>query len=238
MSFVLGNVSRVFVNEQAVSSTIAGWAATHSRAGSDVTTIVEGGNRFVPGLMSGTLTLRGPQDSTGQTLHGEIAAAIGVDNSVIATVCPYGTAIGSFAITVLGDPAEWGIDAQVADAVGYSFTATADESVDMGFVLHALGAETVDGNGASVDRGALSLNGGVAAIHTTAYAGLTGAIIKVQHSTDNSTWADLITFTNITGVSSERKFLAKGTTVNRYVRVVTDVTGTGSVTFLVAFAPR
>jgi hypothetical protein len=188
--------------------------------------------------MSGTLTLRGALDTVGQSLNAEIAAAIGVDNSAIVTVCPYGTALGAFAIAVLGDAAEYGIDAQVSDAVGYSFTATADESVDMGFVLHASGAETVDGNGASVDRGALSSNGGVAVIHSTAYAGLTGALIKVQHSTDNSAWSDLVSFTNITGVSSERKFIAKATTVNRYVRVVTDVTGTGSVTFLVAFAPR
>lgn len=240
MAFVLGNVSRILVNEREVSTTIAGWSASHSRAVSDVTTVVESGMRFVPGLMSGTLTLRGPQDSVGQTLSNEIRDMIGVDNSCLVTVLPYGQVAGAFALTVLGDAAEWGIDAAVADAVGFSFTATADESVDMGFVVHALAAETVDGNGASVDRGvgSATANGGVAVIHSTAYSGLTGAVIKIQHSTDNSVWADLVTFTNITGISAERKFVAAGTTVNRYVRAVTDVTGTGSVTFLVAFAPR
>lgn len=240
MSFVLGNASRVFVNEQAVSTTIAGWTASHSRVVSEVTTVVEAGTRFVPGLMSGTLALRGPQDSAGQTLAGEIAGAIGVDNSFIATVCPYGNTLGAFALTVLGDPSEFSIDASVTDAVGFAFTATADESVDMGFIVHASAAETADGNGAAVDRGVGggTANGGVAAIHTTAYSGLTGAVIKIQHSADNSTWADLVTFTNITAVSAERKFIAAGTTINRYVRAVTDVTGTGSVTFLVALAPR
>ena len=240
MSFVLGNASRVLVNEREVSTTIAGWTASHSRAASEVTTVVESGARFVPGLMSGTLALRGPQDSVGQTLANEIRDAVGVDNAFIATVLPYGNTLGAFALTVLGDPSELAIDAAVSDAVGFAFTATADESVDMGFVVHATGPETVDGNGASVDRGVGggTANGGVAVIHTTAYAGLTGAVIKIQHSTDNATWNDLVTFTNITAISAERKFIAAGTTVSRYVRAVTDVTGTGSVTFLVALAPR
>jgi hypothetical protein len=47
-----------------------------------------------------------------------------------------------------------------------------------------------------------------------------------------------VSFTNVTAVTSERVKVANGTTVNRYLRVVTDVTGTGSVTFLVAAAPR
>lgn len=238
MTFTLGNVSRVLANEKSVSSTLAGWTVQHQRAMSEVTTLVESGARFVPGLMSGSITLRGPQDSVSQDLHGEIAAAVGVDNALQVTVCPYGTAIGLFAMTAVGDVAEHSIDGAVADAVGFTMTTQADESVDMGFIAHALGAETVDGNGTAVDRTAGSTNGGVAAIHVTAYSGLTSAAIKVQHSTDNSVWTDLVAFTTATAVTSERKLIAAGTTVNRYVRAVTDVTGTGSVTFLVAFAPR
>jgi len=240
MSFTLGNTGRVLANEVAVSGTVAGYAVSHSRAMGDTTVLLDSGNRFVPGLMSGTLTLRGPQDSTGQSLHAEIEAAKGVDNNLLLTVCPYGTAIGLFSITAVGDLSEHTVDASVSDAVGFSMTTTADESCDMGFIVHALGAETVDGNGTAVDRGSGSTTtgGGVAALHATAYSGLTNAAIKVQHSTDNSVWADLTSFTTITAIGSERKTLAAGTTINRYVRVVTDVTGTGSVTFLVAFSPR
>jgi len=240
VSFVLGNVGRVFVNSVAVSATISGWTASHQRATSEVTTVVEGGARFVPGLMSGSLVLRGPQDSVGQSLHAQIAAAIGVDNNFLATVCPDGPTLGAFAMTVLGDVNEHTIDASVSDAVGFAMTAQADESVDMGFLAHALGAETVDGNGTAVDRGVGSATGGggVGVLHVTAFSGLTSAALKIQHSTDNSVWADLITFTSVTAVGAERKFLAPGTTINRYVRAVTDVTGTGSVTFLMQLSPR
>ncbi len=168
---------------------------------------------------------------------------------MIRVTTPRGLAIVAAALFGMGDPTDWAIDSQVADAVGFTFAAQADEGVDFGYVLHALGAETVDGNGTAVDRGvslsivtgspvAYSVHGAMAAIHVTAYSGLTSAAIKIQHSTDNSVWADLVAFTSVTAIGSERVKVADGTTVNRYLRVVTDVTGTGSVTFLVACAPR
>jgi hypothetical protein len=240
MAFTLGNTSRVLVNEVAVSGTLAGWTTSHQRAVSESTVLLDEGQRFVPGLMSGSLVLRGPQDAADQDLDAEIAAAMGVDNVFLATVCPYGTAIGTFAMIVMGDPAEHSVDASVSDTVGFTMTAQADESVDMGFVVHGLSAETTDVNGTTVDRGvdAETENGGMTSIHVTAYSGLTSAAIKLQHSTDNSVWADLQAFASVTAVGRERILIAAGTTINRYVRVVTDVTGTGSVTFLVALAPR
>lgn len=238
VTFVLGNVSRVLANGKAVTCTVSGWTVGMSRALSEVTTMCDGGTRYVPGLSSGTLALRGPQDSTGQTLHAEVAAAVGVDNGIILTVCPYGTAAGSSAMTALGDLSEWTIDAAVADAVNYALTTQADEMVDAGFVVHALGPETATGNATSIDRVLPSANGGVAVLHVTAYSGLTNAVIKVQHSTDNSAWADLATFTTTTAIGAQRLFLAAGTTINRYVRATVTVTGTGTVTYLVALEPR
>jgi hypothetical protein len=247
MSFAHGSSTRVLVNEKEVSSEVSGWSMSHQRAVSEVTTVGQvagsAGARFVPGLMSGSLALRGPQDDDETTgLTAEILAAIGVDNVLQVTCLPDGVAIGKPAFFAVGDPMEHSINAVVADAVGYTLTAAADESVEMGYVVHALGAETADGNGTAVDRGASPLTpttrGLVAALHVTAYTGLTSAALKIQHSADNSIWADLVAFTSVTAVGFERVSVATGTTVNRYLRVVTDVTGTGSVTFLVSAAPR
>ena len=247
MTFVHGSSTIVLANEKAVSSEVSGWTATHARAVSEVTTVGQtagsAGARFIPGLMSGTIAVRGPQDNDETAgLTKEITDAIGVDNVLLLTCLPDGTAIGKPAFFAVGDPTDWNIDAAVADAVGYTLSAQADESVEMGYVIHALGAETADGNGTAVDRGASPItpttHGAVVAMHVTAYSGLTSAAIKVQHSTDNSVWADLVAFTSVTAIGWERKSVADGTTVNRYLRVVTDVTGTGSVTFLVSAAPR
>lgn len=242
MAFLPGYGIRVFANELAVSTTVAGVTASHSRQVSEVTTVVDLGARFVPGLKSGTMALRGPSDSAvASGLNAEMNAALGVDNSLLVTAVPDGDAIGKPALFCLADMTDWAIDASVNDAVGFTMGAAADESVDMGWVLHPLGAETVDGNGTSVDRGVVgtpSTGGLAAALHVTAYAGLTSALLKVQHSTDNSVWADLVSFTSVTAVTSQRVSVPNGTTVNRYLRAVTDVTGTGSVTFLMVVAPR
>ncbi len=254
MSFVPGSSTVVMVNEKVVSSEVSGWTMYHTRAVSEVTTVGQtagaAGAKFIPGLMAGTLALRGPYDNDPSTgLYKEIRDAVGVDNAFLATCFPDGTAIGKPAMFLVGDPTEHTVDAAVADAVSYALSAQADESVELGWVLHALGAETVDGNGAAVDRGtslsivtgspvAYSVQGLVASIHVTAYSGLTSAAIKIQHSTDASSWADLASFTSVTAVGWERVSVATGTTVNRYLRAVTDVTGTGSVTFLVSAAPR
>lgn len=254
MTFLHGSSARALVNEREVSTKIAGWNVSNSRTMSEVTTagqtFGQAGAAFVPGLSQGTLTLRGPQDNDPTTgLHKEIADAVGVDNDLLVTCLPDGVALGKPALFCLADLTDWTIDAQVADAVGFSAGTQADDGVDFGYVLHALAAETVDGNGTAVDRGtslsivtgspvAYSTHGLMAAIHVTAFSGLTSAAIKIQHSVDNSVWADLVSFTSITAVGRERVKVADGTQVNRYLRVVTDVTGTGSVTFLVACAPR
>jgi hypothetical protein len=107
---------------------------------------------------------------------------------------------------------------------------------DTGVILHALGARTSDGNseGAdSVDNTASSAGGGVAYLHVVAYSGFTDVVFKVRHSADDITYADLVTFSTVTAVGAER--VTTGVTVNRHLAVDWNVTGSGSVTFLVGF---
>lgn len=246
MSFLPGYGIRVYANEFAISGNVAGVNAQHQRATSDVTVVTStGGMSFVPGLMSGSMAIRGPQDSNSD-IHAEIMAAVGVDNNLLITALPDGTAVGKPAMFILADPTEYSLDAATADALGYVVTSAADESVDMGYVLVAPTAITADGNGTAVDRGtslsagpvANTTHGGVAALHVSAYSGFSSVALKIQHSTDNSSWSDLASFTSVTAVGWQRLLIANGTQINRYVRAVTDVTGSGSITYLMAFAPR
>ena len=254
MSFVHGSSTRALVNEVEISAEINGWSLGFNRQMSEVTCVGQvagaAGSNFVPGLMSGALALRGPQQADPTTgLTAEIQQAIGVDNAFQCTCLPDGIAVGKPAMMVVGDPTDYAIDATVADAVSMTMTATADESVEMGFVVAAFQAYTADAlTGTAVDRGAaigpggvaFTTHGAVAWLHVSAFSGFTGVVVKVQHSADNSTWADLATFATVTNVATgtQRIVVANGTTVNRYLRASIDVTGTGSVTALVAVAPR
>ncbi len=113
-----------------------------------------------------------------------------------------------------------------------------DGPMDPGVVIEDLNTISADTNGASVDNGAATSNGGVWHIHVTAFSGLTSDSIILEHSTDNSTWATLDTSTLVTAIGSERRVVAAGTTVRRHLRVRDDVTGTGSISRQVSFARR
>lgn len=236
MSFVHSLNSRVFVNEDHASAHITGYTVTHSREMSTVTALTDTGYKSIPGVLSGSMSFRGLFDSAAGSLYEEVVANVGTDDSLLWSVFPDGYAIGKPAIMAVSDPQGFEIPASVSEAVSMTIDAMPDDGVDMGVSLHALGAETADSNGTSVDNAASSSNGGVATLHLTAYSGLTDIVIKVQHSTDDSNWSDLITFTTATAVTKERKTVTG--TVNRYVRCLWDVTGTGSATFVTAFARR
>lgn len=238
MTFYDAKEGRVCVNERHISAYINGWEVAAQRALSPVTTILDTGTRWTPGLASGKVSLTGPSDGTAGTLHTEAIAADGVDNSLLWSVWPSGLLLGYPAIMCASDLNSYKITSKVGQAVAMSIDAEPDDGVDIGVQLHALGAETADVNSTSVDNAASTANGGVVMLHVTAYSGLTNAVIKVQHSTDNSVWADLATLTTVTAVTSQRSLVAAGTTVNRYVRSFLDVTGTGSVTFALGFARR
>ena len=59
--------------------------------------------------------------------------------------------------------------------------------------------------------------------------------IKVQHSANDSSWADLITFTVVGASTKLGEIKAVTGTVNRYLRVTASTAGSsGSITFMVA----
>ena len=74
-------------------------------------------------------------------------------------------------------------------------------------------------------------NGGAAYVSCSALTlgGYTNLLVKVQHSADNSTFADLVTMTAITAApAAERKEVAAATLVNRYLAASWAFTGAGS----------
>lgn len=111
--------------------------------------------------------------------------------------------------------------------------------IEHGVIVHGLGAETsASGNsqGASVDNGAATTNGGSAYLQLSALTlgGYTSVTIRIRHSTDNSVFTDLASFTNVTAAPAGER-ITLPSTVNRYLAVSWTFNGAGSgqnVTFL------
>lgn len=113
-------------------------------------------------------------------------------------------------------------------------------------LLHPLTTRVATGDtqGAdSVDNAASSAAGAVAALHVKACSGVTNVVVKVRHSADDTTYADLITFTAVTpwtpptvppAVAAQLASVAG--TVNRHLAVSYTFTGAGSIQFAVGVA--
>lgn len=90
------------------------------------------------------------------------------------------------------------------------------------------------GTGGSFVR-ANSANGGVSFLQVFEFDGLDDVVVKVRDSADDITYADLVTHATVTTAPVvERKTVAG--TIDRYLAVDGDVTGTGSVRLWVGFA--
>lgn len=238
MPFASAQVSRLYVGLLQFSGYTRSYNLSDQTEMLDVTVLTSTAKEFIPGVEMATLTVDMLLDNaaTASSQFGILYTAKSTPQ--VVTLAPSGTARGAETWQVQSNELNFNTSAAVADVVGVTAAFQSDGLVDAGVVLDPETAITIDTNGTSVDNTAATSNGGVAHLHVTAYSGLTSNSIIIEHSTNNSTWTTLATFTSVTGTGSERLVVAAGTTVNRYLRIRDDVTGTGSCTRFVSFARR
>lgn len=231
--------SRVFLGNLDLSGYSKGASSDWPSDMLDVTTLADTAFRFIPGQDTSTWSFDMVLD-VATTSNGQVDVLNNwkASTELPITFCPAGTTAGSLAELVAGLETSYSTTSAPNAAVMASAAAQTNGFTDFGIILDPSTGVTADGSSTSIDNTAASSNGGVAHLHVTAFSGLTSDAIIVEHSTNNSAWATLGTFTTVTGVTNQRLVIAAGTTVNRYLRVTDDVTGTGTCTRLVAFARR
>lgn len=237
-----GKHTRILVDEFNLSTYFNELTTTREQELAEATGFGANGKTWLLGQQDGSLSASGFWDPAAGGSDVVLAAALGASSAKVVTISREAfDAVGDGAELLSAHETTYETSSTTEDAVATSaeFQAT-DGGVNRGVVLHAMEAETTDNNEASVDNLAASANGGVAHLHATAFSGFTGVVIKVQHSTDNfsASIVDLVTFANLTAAGKERVVVAAGTTVHRYLRASTDVSGAGSITYAVAFARR
>ena len=240
MGFVSAQASRVAVGLLNASGYTRGYNLTAATAALDTTVLSDTAKTFIIGQDESSGSLDMLFDTVGTTnLQYSALTAQKATGPYPLTLCPDGFTTGQVAVMVNAHLGNFTGVAPVADVVTCSAAFQSTGNFDVGTVLENFAAITVDGNGTARDNGAATANGGVAHLHVTAFSGLTNNIVTIEHSVDGSTsWATLVTFATYTALTSERVEVAAGTTVRRYLRVVDNVTGTGSTTRFVSFARR
>jgi hypothetical protein len=213
----------------------------------DTTTFGSANKTYAVGLKDGTVAFEGlwsgalDTEGADAVLHSAIAST----TKKVITVATEGAAIGRRCKLVNTDETSYEIKTAVADMVTISAQAQASGTkggIDGGVLLAANQVLASTATNASVDNAAASTNGGVGHLNVTANTRNGAITVKVQHSANNSTWADLFSFTATTSTTTtaERVEVAAGTSVNRYVRAnVSAFAGSsGSATITVGFARR
>lgn len=235
MATVHSRKTRAHVGQVAMACHVRQLGIDHAVDMTDVTTFCDNSLNYVEGVEGGSFSFGGFVDSTPADLFTplENLRQAGVDS--VVSVAPNGYAVGQQVWLAEAKLSELGHSSTVGDAATFQLGMMTEARPDLGVALHnVLTAETAGGNAAAQDNAASSSNGGAGVVHCSAFSG-TNITVKIQHSADNSTWADLMTFTQLTAVGAEHKTVTG--TVNRYLRASWSGTFT-SATFAVAFARR
>lgn len=229
-----GHDLSAYLNEATVSS---------SMDTSESTTFGSNSKTYVVALKDGTISLSGLFESSTTGSDPVVEAALTATSDNVMTIAPEGNVIGRRAWMAAAKETTYEISAPVADIVSITVDAQVDGGIDSGVLL--AGAEAITTatttNGTNIDNAASTDNGGVAHLNVTANTRDGATTFKVQHSSDNSTWVDLATFTSVSATTTEaqRVEVASGTTVQRHLRAQAVTTGSaGSITYTVSFARR
>lgn len=236
-TFRHGKKTAVFLNSTDMSSYLNEATVTREIEANDITTFGSTSRSYIVGMDDGGVSLTGLFDGSANASDEVLAGRVLQDNNTL-TVLPEGTALGSRAILTSADETAYEISMPVADVVALSATFQADGGVRQGFNLIAT-TGSATGTATSVDFGSTMSNGAVFHLHVPANTYGSATTFKVQDSANNSTFADVATFTSVNGSATTSQRIVNTTSVNRYLRAVATISGSsGSVSYIIATARR
>ena len=239
MAFGHGSRSKVYVNGYDLTGYLKSFSSSGQADTHETTTFGKTAKEYIAGLKDATLSAEGLLDGATDAIDQVLAAALGGASSIWNWYLQGDAVVGDDGYGFDAIETSYEIETPVEDVASISVEAQSKVGRERVKSLHPLGQETASGNSTVVDNGAATTNGGVAYLQVPALAGTAPTLdVKIQHSADNVTYTDLIVFTQVTaGRKAERKAVTG--TVNRYVKAVWTLAGTGpTATFHVAFGRK
>jgi hypothetical protein len=247
-TFIHGKDSKVYLDEFDLTSYFNNVDVALTNETSETTSFGATSKSYLLGLADGTLSMSGLWSADTDGSDEELQAILGSATTPLITFAESAGTIGNRATIAKAHETNYTISNPVSDVVSITadFQGSTDAVSNLTYgitsgVQLAAGASIAYGSLGdltSVDNAASSANGGVGVLHvpTNSIAGGT-TTIKIQHSVNDSTWADLISFTAVGASTATSQMSAVAGTVNRYLRATASTAGSsGSITFMVSFA--
>jgi hypothetical protein len=238
MPFVHGSKISVLLNGTDVSAFLNSVDQSIGVENSETTTFGGVAKQFVNGHLDGTVSASGFWDGAAGAIDDIMAGALGSSTAAVLSACDEGAAVaGNRALVVQAHDTSYQITSAVGDAVAVSVEMQVDgtgaSGAYRGLVLAPLTSYGTSVDTSSIDNLASTANGLVANLHITSNS--VSTTVKIQHSSDNVAWVDLITFTANATTGGEHKTTTG--LVNRYLRVNV-AAATGSRTLAVTAARK
>ena len=238
MAFSHGKSAIVYVNGRDLTGYFKKFSVSGTADVADATTFGDTSKDYVAGQTDATLTAEGLFDGTTSAIADILSTALGDATSSVWTWFPAGaSAIGNDGYGLYGIETSYEVDSPINGVVGIAAEVQGTVGLEPVDLLHVLALTSTTANGSSLDGAAGTTGGGAAYLHATAVAGTNPtAAVTVEHSTDDSAWSTLATFTTVSTAGTSQRVAVSGT-VNRYLRVAYTIGGSvsPSVTFTVAF---
>ena len=239
MAFRHGKSTKVLFGKFNMSAFLNESSVSESVEVAESTTYGKSAKTYIVGLADATVSLSGMFDGDTNASDDVFDTALGDDLGRVITIAPEGLAVGRRVRICTAKSTSYESSSPVGDVVSVSCEVQSDGGVDAAISLIDLAAVSATANGTSQDGTASSTNGGSANLHVTENTRNGNTTIKVQHSADNSTWADLINFAVVGSATTTAERLVVTGTVNRYVRIQHTLAGsTGTITYQSSFARK
>ena len=242
MPFKHGKAAKLYANGWDLSAYLTKVGTVGKADVAEVSVLGTTDKSYLNGMMEGNLSADGFYSDG----PNEVASVFGSAFSGTAPTClfthlPQGDTFGGVARGMPGAMSDFTIDSDTGGAGAVTIAATSTLGLRTGRILHPLGQESAPGNGTALDNGATL--GATAAgldsyLHVTQSSGGT-LVVKVQHSTNNTDWTDLVTHTAVTASHKSEELSSlvavPAGTVNRYLRTLWTLSA-GTATFFHSIA--
>jgi len=238
-TFRHGKKTAVLFGNYNLSSYLNEASMSSSSETSETTAFGNDAKTYITSLQDATVSLSGMFE--GEVNDTTLNSALTNESSTIVTICTTGLVAGEPCFFGVSRSNSYEISSPVADVVTVTSDLQLDGGINAGKIIVG-GASVAAGatvNSSSNDNSASSANGLVANLHVTDNTGNGSTTIKLQHSSDNSTFADLITFTVVSAGTELSEQKSVSGTINRYLRGrAVDTGSSGAITYSLAISRR
>lgn len=237
-TFRHGKRTAVFLNGTDMSPFLNEATTTQEMETAETTTFGDNDKTYIIGLADGTISCSGLFDSTAGASDDVLNGLIGEEDNSI-TVCPEGATAGRRAVLANGQLTSYEVSSPVSDVVSISAEIQADGGLYHGVVLAGNLSASATSQTTAIDNTVATSNGALCSLHLTSNTHDGTAIVKVQHSADNISFVDLVTFSTVSASATAGETVTANGTVNRYLRAQYTLAGAaGNVQLTVAAARR